>query len=102
MRRPNDTLGVDAQFQALVRAKYPDDPQSLADLGARLVVGRDTPLAPADGAALIAEAARAGHAGGCARAALLAAGGLGRDQSWADAFEWLRAAADRGSVEAAT
>jgi prolyl 4-hydroxylase len=101
MRRPNDTRSVDVQFQAMVHSRHGNDPQALADLGTRLVAGRDAPLAPADGAALILEAAHAGNALACARAAVLAASGIGREQSWTDAFECLHTAADRGSLDAA-
>lgn len=62
-------------------------------LGARLVVGNEAPFAPADGAALIAEAASQGDAGAWSYVAVLAAAGVGRAQSWPEAWAALERAA---------
>src|SRR3954467_2925570 len=86
----------DLAFQALVRTQYKGNPQALTALGARLVVGRDAPSSPVDGAALIAEAAKQGDPRAWACIAVLAAAGVGRAQSWPDAFAGLERAADRG------
>ena len=91
----------DAQFQALVRKKYAGNPQAMTALGAQLVVGREAPFAPVDGAALIAEAAQQGDADAWRYLAVLAAAGVGRAQSWSDAFSALARAAHLGDVHAA-
>jgi hypothetical protein len=91
----------DAAFQALVRERYAGNPHALTELGARLLVGRDAPQSAVDGAALIAEAARQGDRAAWRYGALLAATGVGRPQSWADAFEALRRAAALEDAEAA-
>ena len=76
----------DAEFQALVRQTYGGNPAALSALGARLVVGREAPYSPVDGEALLAEAARQGEAEAWAYISVLAAAGVGRAQSWDDAF----------------
>lgn len=86
----------DPHFQQLVREKYSGNPQAMAALGARLVVGRDAPFAPIDGAALIAQAAQQGDAHAWACMAVLAAAGVGRARSWSDALDALCRAADLG------
>lgn len=91
----------DAEFQALVRKTYAGNAGAMTDLGARLVVGREAPFSPVDGAALVAEAARQGDAHAWAYVAILAAAGVGRAQSWGDAFDALRRAAGLGHAAAA-
>jgi len=91
----------DAEFQALARERYAGNPPALAALGARLVVGRDAPRSPVDGAALIDEAARQGNADAWHYQALLAATGVGREQSWSAAFDAVSRAADLGHGRAA-
>jgi predicted 2-oxoglutarate/Fe(II)-dependent dioxygenase YbiX len=91
----------DAQFQALVREKYAGNPAAMAALGAQLVVGRDAPLAPVDGAALIAEAAEQGDPSAWAHLSVLAAAGVGRAQSWSDAYAALERAHALGDPGAA-
>ena len=90
----------DLRFQALVRAQYAGNPEAMTALGARLIVGREAPLAPVDGAALIAEAAQQGDAGAWSYVAVLAAAGVGRAQSWSDAVQALERAAALGRCEA--
>jgi hypothetical protein len=86
----------DLKFQALVRARYAGDPQAMGALGARLVVGREAPYAPVDGAALIEEAARQGDGAAWRHMAVLAAAGVGRTQSWRDALDALAQARELG------
>lgn len=85
----------------LQQAADSGNPLAMTELGARLVVGRAVPCAPADGAALIAAAAQQGDAGAWACAAVLAAAGVGRVQSWPDAFDALGRAAALGDQKAA-
>ena len=67
-------------------------------LGAQLVVGRDAPQSPPDGAALIAEAARQGDMQAWRYMAVLAGAGVGREQSWSDAFDAIGRAAGLGDT----
>ncbi|MGE5523524.1 MAG: 2OG-Fe(II) oxygenase [Rhodospirillaceae bacterium] len=83
----------DAEFQALVRKTYAGNPAAITALGARLVVGREAPYSPVDGHALLAEAARQGDAEAWSYLAVLAAAGVGRPQSWDDAYEAIGRAA---------
>jgi hypothetical protein len=92
----------DAQFQALVRSRYEGNPQAMTALGARLIVGRDAPQSPLDGAALIAEAAQQGDPDAWRYMAVLAGAGVGRAQSWSDAFAAIEHSAALGDVQAAT
>lgn len=101
MIMPEASPAPDLQFQALVRAKYAGNPQAMTELGARLLVGREAPQAPVDGAALIAEAAQLGDPGAWRYVAVLAATGIGRAQSWPDALEAIDHAAELADTEAA-
>src|SRR4051812_3952176 len=92
--------GPDPEFQALVRSRCAGNPKAITELGARLCVGRDAPLAPADGAALIAEAALQGDAEAWGYMAVLAAAGVGRSRSWRDALSALDRAAELGDSKA--
>jgi prolyl 4-hydroxylase len=94
------TQAPDAEFQALVRTRFAGNPHAMTELGARLLVGSDAPQSPADGAALIAEAARQGDAPAWGYVALLAACGVGRSQSWPDMLDALARAAALGDEEA--
>ncbi|HET7159437.1 MAG TPA: 2OG-Fe(II) oxygenase, partial [Burkholderiales bacterium] len=71
-------------------------PQAMTALGAQLVVGRDAPYSPVDGAALIADAAQQGDAEAWRHLAVLAGAGVGRSQSWSDAFNALARACELG------
>jgi prolyl 4-hydroxylase len=86
----------DAEFQALVRQTYVNDPAALSALGARLVVGSEAPYSPVDGEALLAEAARQGDAAAWAYLSVLASAGVGRAQSWNDALDAVTRARDLG------
>ena len=92
--------GPDLEFQALVRTRYAGNPQAITELGARLLVGRDAPYAPLDGAALIADAAQQGDAAAWHYVAVLAASGIGRGQSWSDGYAALNRAAELGHAHA--
>jgi hypothetical protein len=100
MKKGRAASTPDPEFQALVRAQYFGNPQAMASLGVRLVVGHNTPVAPADGAALIAEAAQQGHAEAWSYMALLAAAGVGRPQSWSESLAALDRAANLGEPNA--
>ena len=65
-------------------------------LGERLVLGHKAPQDLPNGAAWIEAAAKAGFAEALRRHCILAAVGVGRPQSWADAWTALAAAAARG------
>jgi predicted 2-oxoglutarate/Fe(II)-dependent dioxygenase YbiX len=91
----------DPDFQALVRTTYSGNPQAMAALGARLLVGREAPLAPVDGAALIEDAAQQGNAQAWTYIAVLAALGIVHEQSWRHALEALGRAAQLGDSKAA-
>ena len=61
---------------------------------------RTGPLLPNDGAAMLLDAANAGHAEAALRLATLKALGAHVEQNWNDAFGLLVFAAERGSVSA--
>ena len=83
---PETSAQPDAEFQRLVRERYAGNPRAIGALGARLMVGRDCPLSPTDGLELLNEAARQNDAEAWACLAVTAAAGVGRAQSWAEAF----------------
>jgi prolyl 4-hydroxylase len=91
----------DAEFQKLVRQRYVGNPRAIGALGARLMVGRDCPLSPADGLELLHEAARQSDADAWACLAVTAAAGVGRLQSWDEAFTALDKAAGLEHASAA-
>jgi prolyl 4-hydroxylase len=70
---------------------------AMVELGDRLLVGRDTPFSPEEGAALVARAAEQGEPTALERLATLTAAGAWRPQSWPNAFDLLVEAAGRGS-----
>ena len=90
----------DPEFQALARTRYASDPLGMAELGARLCVGKEAPLSPADGVALIAHAAEQNEPSAWAYLSVVAAAGVGRKQSWLDAYAALERAARCGHAEA--
>ena len=75
--------------------------RALAAFGERLLLGWQAPCSPRDGAALLAEAAEKGDARACLVSSVIAAAGVGRTQSWGDAFKALNQAAELGAPEAA-
>lgn len=90
----------DPEFQALVRRTYEGNPCALTALGLRLIAGRDAPHSPADGEALLAEAARQGDAAAWFHVAVLSAAGAARPQCWHGAWDALRRAAELGHPRA--
>lgn len=73
----------------MVRARYVANPGAITALGARIMVGRDAPCSPVDGLELLNEAARQNDADAWCHLAVMAAAGVGRVQSWQDAFSAL-------------
>lgn len=90
----------DAEFQRLVRERYAGNPRAIGALGARVMVGRDAPLSPADGLELLNEAARQNDAEAWTCLAVTAAAGIGRAQNWGEAFAALEQAAGLGYAAA--
>ncbi|MBM3341991.1 MAG: hypothetical protein FJY56_07755 [Betaproteobacteria bacterium] len=90
----------DAAFQAMARQRYAGNPPAMTQLAARLMVGRDAPLSPADGVELLSEAARQNDNEAWAYLAVLSAAGVGRAQSWHDALDALTRAAALGHKHA--
>lgn len=83
----------DAEFQAMVRARYANNPCEITRLATRIAVGRDAPRSPVDAVELFNEAARQGDGDAWAYLALMAAAGAGRAQNWGDALDALGNAA---------
>lgn len=71
-------------------------------LGERLLIGREAPLKPREGAALIAMAAKQGHGPALLRQAVLSVSGLAAAPNWPQAFKLLTAAAEAGDARAQT
>jgi prolyl 4-hydroxylase len=90
----------DDAVNALARGTQSGDVDAMAELGKRLVIGDKGPLLPQDGAALLLDAAKAGHAEAALRLATLHALGAHVPQSWTDALGLLVFAAERGSESA--
>ena len=89
-------------FSWLVRlARAGHLPSSLM-LGERMVIGFKAPQRPVDGAQWIAAAGQAGLPQALHGHAILAALGIGRPQSWSDAWSLLQAAARAGHAMAAS
>ncbi len=76
------------------------DLQALAQLGDRLLVGRDAPFAPEEGVRHIRDAAARGDPGAQVRLATLTGAGAWMEQSWTGAFDLLVQAAEAGSAMA--
>jgi hypothetical protein len=100
MTMPLAARTSDAEFQKLALSRYAGNPGAITALALRIMVGRDAPCSPVDGEALLSEAARQGDAEAWRHLAVLAAAGVGRAQSWPDAFDALNRAADLGSADA--
>ncbi len=81
----------------MVKQRFKGQPHEICDLGARIVVGRNTPTSPVDGEALLREAAAQGCAEAWGYLSVLAASGVGRSQSWSDALDYLNTAATQGA-----
>lgn len=76
------------------------DPRAQYELGARLLVGREAPFAPEEGARLVEAAAAQEEPDALQLAAVLAALGVGRAQDWNAAFDLVRRAAENGDERA--
>ena len=92
---------LDADFLALVRTRHAGNPQAIAALGARLLIGRDAPCSPVNAVALITEAAHQDDATAWRYLGLLSAAGAVRPQNWGDALDALQRAAALGDADAA-
>jgi len=97
MSLSSPTLEPAAALNARARA---GDAAAQCALGERLLVGREAPLKPREGAALIAMAAKQGHAPALLRQAVLTSAGLDRAPNWPQAFKLLAAAAEAGDARA--
>ena len=80
----------------LARAGNAGDVEALTRLGVRLLVGKDAPFLPLDGARLLSAAAHAGGTEAMERLAVLIGGGFYARQSWPAALDLLASAADGG------
>lgn len=96
-----ESASPDPEFLALVFATHAGNPPALTALGTRLVAGRDAPHSPADGEALITEAAKQGNADAWHYLAVFAAAGLLRSPCWDTAWSALQRAAALGHAQAA-
>ena len=76
----------DDAINALARASQTGDLDAMTELGKRLVIGDKGPLLPMDGAGLLLDAAKAGHAEAALRLATMTALGAHVQQSWSDAL----------------
>ncbi len=85
---------------ALARAAQAGDLDAMTELGKRLVIGDKGPLLPRDGAGLLIDAAKGGHAEAALKLATLTALGAHVEQSWPGALSLLVFAAERGSESA--
>jgi hypothetical protein len=90
----------DDAINALARGTEGGDIDAMTELGKRLLIGDRAPLLPEEGAHLLGDAVRAGHADAALRLATLAALGAHVPQSWSTAFGLLAFAAERGSAAA--
>ena len=90
----------DDAVNALARATQTGDLDAMTELGKRLIIGDKCPLLPQDGAGLLLDAAKAGHAEAALRLATLTALGAHVKQSWNGALGLLVFAAERGSESA--
>ena len=90
----------DDAINALARASQTGDLDAMTELGKRLIVGDKGPLLPMDGAGLLLDAAKAGHAEAALRLATMTALGAHVKQSWSEALGLLVFAAERGSESA--
>ncbi len=90
----------DAAVDALALATGRGDLDAMTALGKRMLVGDRAPTLPREGVGLLVDACKQGGAEAAARLAVLAALGCYVEQSFADAFELLIAAAERGSSSA--
>lgn len=75
-------------------------PRAQYELGARLLVGREVPFEPNKGLELVAAAAAQQETAALQLSGLIAAIGIGRQQSWIDAIQLVARAAELGDERA--
>jgi hypothetical protein len=90
----------DDAINALARATQAGDLDATTELGKRLIIGDRSPLLPKDGAGLLFDAFKGGHAEAALKLATLTALGAHVEQSWPGALALLVFAAQRGSESA--
>jgi prolyl 4-hydroxylase len=100
------TFGADAAFASwdvasLDAVARQGNTTAMVALGKRLLVGRDAPFEPEEGASLITKASQSGDPDGLCMAATLHGAGAWVPHSWSKALDHLVLAAERGSVDAA-
>jgi hypothetical protein len=86
----------DDAINALARATQLGDVEATTRLAKRLIVGKDAPLLPSDGAGLLIEAVKRGGAEAAARLAVLAAAGVYVEPGLKHALQLIAMAAQRG------
>jgi prolyl 4-hydroxylase len=86
----------DDAIDALARATQLGDVEATTRLGKRLIVGKDAPLLPTDGAGLLIDAVNRGGAEAAARLAVLAAVGVYVEPGLGHALQLAALAAQRG------
>ena len=84
----------------LARAAQTGNVEALTTLGLRLLIGKDAPFLPADGARLLGNASDVGGVQAMEHLAVLIGGGFYARQSWQLAIELLQRAAEAGSDSA--
>lgn len=87
-------------IEELRRAGGSGDIQSMTALGTLLLVGRDAPFEPNEGAELVASAAERGDAQAMSVMATLKGAGAWTSQSWTEALALLQRAAEGGATDA--
>jgi prolyl 4-hydroxylase len=83
-------------LQYLARAARTHDPEAMAVLGRKLVLGGHAPLRPTDGIGLLKEAAALGDARAAGFLAVISAGGFYAPQDWTAALDYLQRSAELG------
>jgi prolyl 4-hydroxylase len=86
-----------AQLEVLSQRAEDGDPPSMAALAKRLLVVADAPFEPLEALDLLSAAMALGDGEAALIGANLAAAGAWRSQSWAEAFDLLALAAERGT-----
>ncbi len=89
-------------IQRLSLAAQAGDAEALASLGLRLLEGLNAPYLPQQGAGLLSDAARRGHAKAAALVSVLAGGGFHGPQSWTAALDFLQRSAELDDASART
>lgn len=89
-----------ADLTSLQQRAAAGEPSAQAELGARILVGREAPYAPADALKLLDAAASREEPDALQLLAVLSALGQGRPQSWSDAYALVVRAAAAGDARA--